>query len=197
MSLNECEIIQEVLSGDREAYVELINAHQHRVFRYCLTLLANASDAEAAAHDVFVAAYESLAKFEGRSSFLTWICRIAHNHCLGLLRKRSSQKTDSINELMDSGKEPVLLESASGWSDVRKEECRLVQEALVQIRPAHREILVYREVEGLSYEEIAMKLDCSLDAVRARLRRARLDLQDKARHFLSGYASIQCGGSGR
>lgn len=189
MTHEDLEIVRAVLAGDREAYADLVRAHQARVRGLCLSLLLNATEADDAAQDVFIKAYESLSKFRHDSSFSTWLCRIASNHCLDLLRKKSRHKTDSLDALLEQKGEQIrrLLVTAQEIPDsseaLHGEKTELIQKVLGALPMDHREILILREAQGLSYEEIGSILGCSLDAVKARLRRARQRMEEKFRHF--------------
>jgi RNA polymerase sigma-70 factor, ECF subfamily len=182
-SVDERLIIDQVLGGNPEAYAELVRRHQIKVRSLCLSLLANAQEGEDAAQDVFIKAYKSLSNYQGNSRFSTWLYRIAFNHCQDLLRQRSRRKMESWDEIADRGGEkediPALaLQKNAEISD-------LLQKLLALLPEDYREILLLRETQGLNYQEIADVLDCSLDAVKARLRRARETLQEKARHFVT------------
>ena len=181
----EQAFIEQVLRGDREAYAELVRAHQAKILRLCAGVLGNESEAEDAAQDVFFKAYRSLASFRKESAFSTWLYRIATNHCRDLLRKRSRQKAESIEKMLEeSGAAAEKLLTPSSNSRSAAESADLIEQILRQLSPDERLILTLREVQGLSYQEIAQVLRCSLDAVKARLRRARETLDKKGRHFL-------------
>ena len=152
----------------------------------------NMTEAEDAAQDVFVKAYQALPEFRGQSAFLTWICRIAYNHCMDVLRKKTRQKTDSWDAMLEEDQEKVYQPFLNPGKETESpERSELIHAVLSSLRPEYREVLILREVEDLSYEEIATVLNCSLDAVKARLRRARQDMQEKARHFLGSKTSNQ------
>ncbi len=187
---NDLNVVRSVRNGNVEDYALLVREHQSRVISFCFNLLRNIAEAEDAAQDIFVKAYSSLDQFRGESSFSTWICRIAHNHCLDILRRKSRQKTDSLDQLMED--RPATAEAlfASTPSPNNKEERFLLEEALASLGNDAREILTLREVGGLTYDEIAGQLNCSIDAVKSRLKRARQELQQKARHFL-GSSNVQ------
>ncbi len=158
-------LIDRILRGDRNAYAELVRAYQAKVLRLCASLLGE-SDAEDAAQEIFLKAYRSLASFRKEASFSTWLYRIASNHCRDLLRKRSRQKTEPLDELPES-----LLSSDDPRAQAEKTD--LAEQILLALSPDERLILTLREVQGLSYEEIAEVLSCSLDAVKGRLKRLR------------------------
>ncbi|MBI3996965.1 MAG: sigma-70 family RNA polymerase sigma factor [Candidatus Omnitrophica bacterium] len=184
-AINELSLIQRILSGNRDAYAELVRAHQARTLRVCTALLGDAMSAEDAAQDTFFKAYQSLASFRGQSAFSTWLYRIAANHCLDLLRKRQRERTESWDALIEeSGEQLHDLLVAPPDPQTVAANTELIQRALAHLTPEYRLILTLREVEGLSYQELAIALHCSLDAVKARLRRARQDLLERVRHFL-------------
>ena len=178
-------LIQRVLSGDQNAYADLVRAHQARILRLCASLLEDSSLAEDAAQEVFFRAYRKLRTFRGQAAFSTWLYRIAANHCLDLLRRRRRERTESWDALLEGSGEPLheLLTLPRDPTTVVA-NTELVQRALAQLSPGYRLILTLREVEGLSYQELAGTLRCSLDAVKARLRRARQELLERVRHFL-------------
>ncbi len=183
--VEEVALIGRVLGGDRDAYAELVQAHQAKILRLCASLLSNQTEAEDAAQEIFFKAYRSLASFRTESSFSTWLYRIAVNHCRDLLRTRVRQKAESIEKMLEeSGDAAEKMLSFSQDSRLAAEASDLVEQVLRSLSPDERLILTLREVQGLSYQEMARVLQCSLDAVKARLRRAREMLEEKGRHFL-------------
>lgn len=182
--IDDLLLIQRVLSGDQAAYAELVQAHQARILRLCTSLLGNPTLAEDASQEIFLKAYQRLPTFRGQSAFSTWLYRIASNHCLDLLRKRQRERTESWEALVESSGEQLheLLAAPRDPKTVVA-NTELVQRALATLSPDYRLILTLREVEGLSYQELAEALHCSLDAVKARLRRARRELLERLRHF--------------
>ena len=184
-TLDERSLIQRIVAGDREAYAELVRAHQARMLRLCTALLGDSTLAEDAAQDVFFKAYQALSSFRGQSAFSTWLYRIASNHCLDLLRKRRRERAESLDALIDTSGEPLHQWLATPQDPTTTlANTELAQRALAQLSPEYRLILTLREVEGLSYQELAETLRCSLDAVKARLRRARQELLERVRHLL-------------
>ena len=176
--------VQEVLAGDTSAFERLVRAYQTRVVRYCLLLMRNPVDAEEAAQDVFVKAFRSLEQYKGDASFLTWIGRIAHNHCMDVLRRRTRQKTDSLDALLEA--QPTRAEeqfAEPAPNEGGSEAAERVPALLAALKADHREILLLREVQELSYEDISNSLGITLDAVKSRLRRARAEFIEKAGHL--------------
>ena len=154
---------------------------------YCLSMLQNHRDAEEAAQDIFVKAYRALAKFKGDSAFSTWLYRITANYCLDILRKRNRRKTVSWEGLVEKEGEKIhRLMSASDNDSSRMEDRQLADKILSTLPEEYRSILTLREQDGLEYQEIAAILNCSLDAVKGRLSRARRQLQERLKHFPVG-----------
>lgn len=184
-SFEDLECVQRILAGDREDYANFVRRYQERVLRLCLSMLGGVSESEDAAQEVFIKAYKSLSGFQGDSSFATWLYRIASNHCLDLLRKKSRHKIDSWETLLETQGESIykLLASPSALP-VSLEDAEIVQQVLSRLDPDYRAVLALREIDGLSYQEIAEVTNSSLDSVKARLRRARQELTEKLRHFL-------------
>ena len=181
----DAALIQRVLDGDQEAYADLVRAHQARIRRLCAHLLGDAMLADDAAQEVFFKAYQQLASFRQQSSFSTWLYRIASNQCLDLLRRRRRERTESWDALVEQQGEQVHEHLAvSPEAAPTPAYADLAHRALARLSPDDRLVLTLRELEGLSYEEIAQALQCSLDAVKSRLRRAREKLSNAARHFL-------------
>ncbi|MBI4396112.1 MAG: sigma-70 family RNA polymerase sigma factor [Elusimicrobia bacterium] len=164
-------IIREVLAGEREAYAELVRLYHVKVITLCLSLLGNPTQAEDAAQDVFLKAYRNLSRFRQESAFSTWIYRIAYNHCLNLLRARKRNPSEPLEAMTETQGEAGVKEGAPS----------AVEDVLSRLPPDYREVLTLREVQGLTYAEIAQAMECSLDSVKARLRRARQALQNAAR----------------
>lgn len=151
--------------GDLYAFEELVRRHRTRIYRVALRMLANPADAEDAAQDAFVRCWSALPGFRAESSFSTWLVQIVTNRCLNLLRARRSEPLEERGEA-----------SARRLSEVVEARAELEALALVGLTPDQRAPLVLRELEGLSYEEIAHVLDVSVPAVKGRIHRARLEL---------------------
>jgi RNA polymerase sigma-70 factor (ECF subfamily) len=148
-------------------------------------MLGERSSAEDAAQDAFIKAYRSLEGFKGGASFSTWLYRIAANRCLDLLRRRAREKSESLEVLLE--RESAALRDLLPQSPdaaLAVERADLAERVLGHLPPDYRLILTLREVQGLSYRELSSALGCSLDAVKARLKRARKTLEGALRHFL-------------
>jgi RNA polymerase sigma-70 factor, ECF subfamily len=184
-AISDQELIQQIQSGQKELYADLVRQYHKKVIGYCLSMLQNHSEAEEAAQDIFVKAYRSLPKFKGNSTFSTWLYRITTNHCLDVLRKRTRRKTYSLDALVEEeGDQIHQLFSTAPMAASQMENRDLAGKILSTLPEDYRVILTLREADGLEYQEIAEILDCSLDAVKGRLSRARKQLQENLRHFL-------------
>ena len=158
--------------------------HHPRIIRLCASMLGNWADGEDAAQEVFLKAHRALPRFSGGSSVATWLYRIASNHCLDVLRAGARRPTWSWEALREAHGEAIERLAAEPDPSRALEDRDLALKALSALPPDYRLVLALRELEGLSYEEIAEASGSSLDSVKARLRRARVELEDRLRHFL-------------
>lgn len=167
---------------DRE-FAELVRQHAPRVRALCAATLGDADEAEDAAQETFLKAHRALARFAGGSSIATWLHRIAVNECLDRLRAAGRRRSDSLDALLDSDSTAlgrILIEPSAAMA---LEDSDLVERLLSKLNPEQRMALTLREVQGFTYEEIAETMDCSLDSVKARIKRARAELLNMSRHF--------------
>lgn len=184
-AISDQELVEQIKSGQKELYADLIRQYHKKVIGYCLSMLQNHTEAEEAAQDIFIKAYRNLPKFKGNSAFSTWLYRITTNHCLDVLRKRNRRKTYSLDALVEEeGNQIHRLFSSAPVAASQMENRDLAGKILSTLPEDYRTILTLREADGLEYQEIAETMDCSLDAVKGRLSRARKQLQENLRHFL-------------
>jgi len=181
---SDSELLNLVLGGADSAYAELVRRHHAKVFGLCISMLANQTQAEDAAQEVFLKAYQSLKKFRGTSSFSTWLYRVASNHCLDVLRKESRHRSESLDALLDAEGDRIQRLITEPDQERRLEDADLVERVLRTLPADYRLILTLREVQGLNYTEIMEAMDCSMDSVKARLRRARESLEQSLRHII-------------
>jgi RNA polymerase sigma-70 factor (ECF subfamily) len=182
------ELVRRFLAGQRVAFEALVKRHQDRVFGLCVRLLGSSSLAEEAAQDVFVRVYRSLDAFRGDSRFSTWLYRVTLNHCRNVhayRARRMEQRHDSLDaEVEDedgAGRKRELADPGHGAEErlLTEERLKVLSDELARLDPLWREILVLRDVEGLSYEEIGTLLDIPPGTVKSRIHRARGDLLAK------------------
>ena len=174
-------LIDHCLAGRREAFGLLVERYQTRLFHSLLHLLGSAEDAQDATQEAFVNAFEKLGSFRGQSQFYSWLFRIAYNTAVSTKRK-SRRMSVSLEARRDAtGLEPSDGNPTSEPSyamDVSDRQ-RLVQQALSELCEEFRAALVLKEIDGMSYEEIADIVKVPLGTVRSRIHRARLELREK------------------
>jgi len=181
---DDLQLIDESLAGDANAFGRLVQKYQDRLFNTLCRVVSCREEAEDIAQEAFVKAFVQLEKFRRDSAFYTWLYRIAFNTAASRGRKRSrvGPSLDSMRE--SNGEEPVDSEENPRERLERLERAKLVQAALDTISDEYRAILVLREMESYSYEDISEILDVPIGTVRSRLHRARLQLHDQLKETL-------------
>jgi len=166
-------LIDRTLKGDLAAFEELVERHRDVVFRVAARIVGN-EDAQDVSQDAFLRAFHRLERFRGAARFRTWLLQITQNAALDMLARKRRQATDASSEAHESmdtdpHRQPVVeLE--------RRERQQRLELKLGLLRPEYRSLLVLRDLEGLSYEELAQVLDMPLGSVKGRLHRARGEL---------------------
>ena len=176
----EAAVIQAVLDGDVNAYEALVKEYEKNVYNLALRMTGNSEDAADMAQEAFIKAYNSLTAFRGDSKFSVWLYRIVSNVCLDFLRSRSRKQTVSLSTENDDGEEVELDIADETHSPEQLLDRSLTRDAvrrgLAALPPDHREILLLREIQGLSYEEIADVLGLEAGTVKSRIFRSRKKL---------------------
>jgi RNA polymerase sigma-70 factor (ECF subfamily) len=174
--MDEAAALKAASRGDKDAFRILVEAYQDRLFGHVLSMVSRRDVAEDLTQEIFVKAYFALDRFKGDSTFFTWIYRIASNHCLDFLRRKKLPETP-----LDA---PLAEDSAQSLSDAlpaplhERPDAAVTNEAhladlLDALDPEYKLILVLRELEGHSYEELTAMLDAPMNTVKSRLNRAR------------------------
>ena len=178
----ELRTVESVLGGDVNAFETLVLSYEKNVYNLALRMVKNPEDASAMAQEAFIRAYNSLASFRGESKFSVWLYRIVSNVCLDFLRSRSRHPTVSLSVENDEGEETELDIPDESQSPEALLERRLtrdsVRRGLDALSEEYRQILLLREIQGLSYDEIAETLSMELGTVKSRIFRARKKLCD-------------------
>ena len=173
----ELRLIRLVLAGETEAFEALVLAHEKNVYNLALRMTGDPQDAEDMAQEAFLKAYRSLGDFRGESRFSVWLYRVVSNVCLDFLRRRSRRPSVSLTEEDDEGEELQRDVPDERFSPEALLERKLTREAvragLRELPEEQRQILLLREIEGLSYEEIGEILDLEPGTVKSRIFRAR------------------------
>jgi RNA polymerase sigma-70 factor (ECF subfamily) len=181
---DESVLVARARTGDSQAFTDLVNQYERKIYRLAKHITQNDEDAEDVLQDAFLKAYEHLPNFQGNSKFYTWLVRIAVNEALMKLRKRRSDRTVPLDEPVDTGEEMVKREIAV-WEDnpeqrySHEEMQKILDEAVQTLKPDFRTVFTLRDIEELSTEETAEALGISVPAVKSRLLRARLALREK------------------
>lgn len=182
--LNDNEIINQVLSGNHQAYAGLVNRYQNYVFTLTLRMIRNREDAEEVAQDVFIKAYRYLSDFRGASKFSTWLYTIVNNTCITYLRKKKLEIHSLDNEAVfaradniDSGARADMVEQKSRQA--------MVNEAISLLNPDDAEIITLFYKAEQSLEETARVLGIEVNAAKVRLHRARARLKMKMETYFT------------
>jgi len=185
----ERELIRRAQRGDLAAYEELVRHTHPQIYRLLYRMTANREDAEDLAQDVFLKAYAALARFQGTSSFYTWVYRIAINHALNFREKNRRRALEMRLDDVDAGieRDPTFVElraRESPYRDVTMSELqKRLNGALQKLSEEHRMVVVLHDIEGLKHHEIAQMMKLSEGTVRSRLFYARQQLQRALAEF--------------
>ena len=181
MSELDEKLVQSAKGGNVEAFDNLVSLHQERVHALAYRILGNLDDAADVQQETFVRAWQNLRKFRGEAQFSTWLHRIAVNLCLSMKRRRNPAADESFAE------DRYVPHTAVACPE--KTETIAVLRRVLAAMPAHHRILVVlRDMEGRSFEEIAGVLGCSAASARTRLCRARRLLRDRMRPYIEEVA---------
>ena len=190
-------LVEECCRGDAQAFARLVALHEGMVFNLAARLLGDPEEARDASQDVFLQVFRTLGRFEGRSSLRTWIFRIVVNHCRNRQRWWRRRRKDRCCALEDltAAQEARLPAGAQGESPYeqarRGEQARLVQAALLRLSFDHRAVLILREVQGLSCDQVAAALRVPEGTVKSRLARAREALRRELSGTMEARTSIR------
>jgi RNA polymerase sigma-70 factor, ECF subfamily len=176
-------LVQRAQGGDARAFDALVTKYRSRIFSMTFHLVQNQEDAWDLSQEAFLKAWRALPNFKGDSGFYTWIYRIAHNACMDWLRKKRIQSAGEFDDnRADHQPDPTAEAVPHGFSRPDKamanaELGERIRAAIAQLSEDHRTVILLREVEGLSYEEIAQVIQAPLGSVMSRLFYARKKLQ--------------------
>jgi RNA polymerase sigma-70 factor, ECF subfamily len=174
---NDQQLVERVQKGDKSAFDLLVLKYQHRVLKLVSRFVSDAAEAQDVAQEAFLKAYRALPSFRGESAFYTWLYRIAINTAKNALVSNRRRPVDFDLDLQDPeqyDRHAKLKEVDTPEGVLLTEEIRqVVERAMEQLPEDLRTAIVLREIEGLSYEEIAEAMDCPVGTVRSRIFRAR------------------------
>ncbi len=168
--VNDLELVRQAQGGDRQAFEQLVGRYEKTVYNVALRMTRNSVDAEDISQSTFLKAYESLASFNPRFKFFSWLYRIVVNESLNHLRDRRPQETLDEDLPSEHDRPDTRVE--------RNETTEQVLSALMKLNVDYRAVIVLKHLQGLSYEEISQVLDISEKKVKSRLFSARMILKD-------------------
>ena len=184
----DMDAVRRCLAGESDAFGEIVTRWQDRIYAAVYRMTGDAESARDLAQETFVRAWSSLRSFQGGAAFGTWLHAIAINQVRSDVRRRKAQKRgapvslDAARSGTDgdgSGIDPADLAPGPEASAAGTEHARILRRAVASLEPDYREVIVLREFQDLSYEEIAEALNMPLGTVKARIHRARALLKDR------------------
>ena len=178
MPHNEQNMVQRARRGDRDAFAWLLERYEKQVYHHALRMVNNPEDAADLTQETFLKVWQGLPSFQGESSFSTWLFRLTGNACSDFIRREKTRRGDLSLDGEEQNVSATLADPAPTPQQAleNKELHRAVSQGLAQLSEEHRQVLVLREVNGLSYEEIGQALDLTPGTVKSRIARARLSL---------------------
>ena len=183
--VSELDLVKRCQAGETEAFDELVTRYRTRIFAMIYNMVHNEQDAWDLAQDSFVKAWKSIKRFRGRSSFYTWMYRIVMNVTIDWLRKKQVKgagvEFDDAIQLREVNPASKTLPKADPLPYERMERSEVrarIDNAIAQLSPEHRAVILMKETEGMQYHEIAEALGCSIGTVMSRLFYARKKLQN-------------------
>lgn len=184
--MNEKEIIREILKGNTDKFSYFVEKYENQIFNLCLSIVKNKDDALDLTQEAFLLAYKNLKNFKGKSSFSTWIYRIAYNLSINFVKRKGEFLT-----ILDRDEEDLEFQiedkTSSIWEEIEKEErMKIIEDCLNKLKDSDRVIIELREIENLSYEEISEILSLPIGTIKSRLFRAREHLKNEVEKFLKG-----------
>ncbi|MBN1897434.1 MAG: sigma-70 family RNA polymerase sigma factor [Spirochaetes bacterium] len=179
------ELIKAFLSSKKEAFDKLVLKYQDLVFNVCFRFFGNHDEADDCSQETFIKVYKSMKNFKFQSSFSTWLYRIAMNTCknrLASLEYRFSKKMIRLDKNPDEEGKTIDVQDDT-YSPItiveRQEKEKMIQQAINKLPSDQKQVIVLRDIENLSYEEIVKITDLKLGTVKSKLARARESLRDK------------------
>ena len=199
----EKELIARIIAGETDLFHELIRPYERMAYLSILAMLRNDQEAEDAAQEVMVNAFRHLKTFRGDARFSTWLVTIAMNEARQRLRKSKAVQLESLDEEKEDREGDFTPAVLTDWREIpsaaleKKEMRQKLREAVEQLPPIYREVLVLRDLEELNQEETASALGINVTLVKVRLHRARMMLQKMLAPFLRSAAPAKKGFFGR
>jgi len=185
-SPDDFQLVEAFRKGDEKAFEEIVRRYQRQVANIIYLTLGNREEVDDLSQEVFIRVYRSLGRFQFDASLYSWIYRIVVNLCIDEVRRKKIRKAVSLEFFTERRLEGEKRskEHATASDDMLKEEKkRIIVDALQRLSPVHRTVIVLREYEDMSYEEIAKTLHISAQAVKSRIFRAREELRKSLKDY--------------
>ena len=177
--MDEERLIQKAARGDARAFNELMSGQERRMYAVALRMFGNKEDAEDCMQEAMIRIYRSIASFKAQSTFSTWVYRITMNTCLDELRRRKNKPSTSLDGLLDTGWSPSDERDTPEEHAVRAEARTSIQQFIQELPEDMRSAIVLRDIQGLSYEDIAEALNTNVGTIKSRISRGREKLREK------------------
>lgn len=182
-------IVRRVQAGDVAAFDQLILKYRERVYAMVYHMSSNREDAADLTQDAFIKAFQHINRFQGQSSFFTWLYRIAVNSALTHLRRNKLRSFFSLEKVHEDPGVASVIDNLTDKRDVAREVYvselqERLNEAMQKLSISHRTVVTLFEIDGLSHEEIAEIMDCSVGTVRSRLHYAKQLLQAELQSYI-------------
>lgn len=189
--LSETELLAGCRAGQPQALAELVKRYQAAVLRVCISIVGS-RDVDDLVQEIFIKILQRLDRFEGRSALFTWIYEVTVNHCRDELRRRKRRRWFSLQALPQTVVENIPLDEKPVTDRIENDELeqRLHRE-INKLKPKYRELIVLRDLEGLSYEDIAQVCQIDVKLVKSRLYEARRILAQTMRNFMEEAPHVQ------
>lgn len=192
MVSSDDELIRRFKKGDKESFRELVEKYQSRIYSIVVAMIGDKNDAEDICQDIFIKVYRFLHQFKGKSKFYTWLYRLTINTCINAQNDRKRKpETISLSRPIKEEGDTVLTRISednvkSSMDVLKNKELGLkIKSAIDSLSDGFKEVFILREIEDLSYKELAKILHCSEGTVKSRLFRAREKLKEKLLPYIS------------
>ena len=179
--MEERLLIERAIRGDARAFNDLMSGQERRMFAVAMRMFGNREDAEDCLQDAMLRIYRAISGFKFQSSFSTWVYRVTMNTCLDELRKRKTRPNTSLDGLLDAGWMPADGHDTPEQHALRSEVRASIDGFIQELPDDMRAAVVLRDIQGLSYEDIASALDTNVGTVKSRISRGREKLREKIR----------------
>ena len=176
---DDTALVARAAKGDAAAFESLMELHEGRIYAIALRMCGNREDALDCAQEAMLRIYHALDRFKGQSSFATWVYRITMNSCLDELRKRKVRAAASLDAMLESGWSPAAGDEGLPEAQaLRGEQRDIIRAAIGSLPEDMRAVIVLRDIQGFSYEQIADMLEANIGTIKSRISRGREKLRE-------------------